>query len=280
MTCWHKGHAKSWTWYTVVAESRDLAGARVLVTRSTLQAQGLTQRIQRAGGIALGFPVLEILDPQDIGPLLAIIDRLDEFHAAVFVSPNAVSRSMQTILLHRKLPAGLQLVCVGHGSAQRLQQLGYANILVPEPPYQSETVLTLPALQQVAGKKIVVFQGNGGRDLLSTTLIARGAHVEQVECYRRVKPQVDAMPLIQAWHRGGVNVVTVSSTQGLQNLHEMLGPTGQPMLLRTPIVVLSERTAHSCRELGFTTEPMVASEACDEAVVQTLRAWRARQKSL
>ena len=266
--------------YTAVAESRDLAGVHVLVTRPALQAQALTQRIQRAGGIALGFPVLEILDPDDIRPLLAIIDRLDEFHMAIFVSPNAVSRSMQAILLHRKLPAGLQLVCVGHGSAKRLQQLVHANVIVPEPPYQSETLLTLPALQQVAGKKIVIFRGDGGRELLSTTLTARGAQVEQVECYRRIKPQVDALPLIQAWHRGAVNVVTVSSTLSLRNLHEMLGPTGRPMLLRTPIVVLSERTAQTCRELGFTTAPMLASEASDEAVVQTLRAWRARQKSL
>ena len=263
-----------------MAESRLLAGARVLVTRPALQAQTLIHRIQRAGGIALGFPVLEILDPEDIRPLLAIIDRLDEFYAAVFVSPNAVSRSMQTILLHRKLPAGLRLICVGHGSAKRLQQLGYANALVPEPPYQSETLLDLPALQQVTGKKIVIFKGDGGRDLLSTTLSARGAQVEQVECYRRVKPQVHALPLIQAWHRGAVNVVTVSSTRGLQNLYEILGSTGQPILLRTPIVVLSERTAQTCRELGFTTEPMVASEASDEAVVQTLEAWRTRQKSL
>lgn len=266
--------------YTAVAESCELAGARVLVTRPALQAQALTQCIHQAGGIALGFPVLEILDPDDIRPLLAIIDRLDEFHMAIFVSPNAVSRSMQAILLHRKLPAGLQLMCVGHGSAQRLQQLGYANVIVPQPPYQTEALLTLPALAQVTGKKIVIFRGDGGRELLSTTLSARGAHVEQVECYRRVQPQVDALPLIQAWHRGAVNVVTVSSALGLQNLHAMLGPAGQPMLLRTPIVVLNERTARICRELGFTTEPMVASEASDEAVVQTLRAWRARQKSL
>lgn len=224
--------------------------------------------------------MLEILDPIDLHPLLAVIDRLDDFHIAVFVSPNAVSRCMQIILLHRKLPAGLKLVCIGQGSAQRLQQLGYTNVSIPGPPYQSETLLALPLLQQVAGKRIVIFQGNGGRELLSATLSARGAHVEQVECYRRVQPQVDALPLIQAWHRGAVNVVTVSSTLGLQNLYEMLGTRGRPMLLKTPIVVLSERTARTCRELGFTTEPMIASAACDEAVVQTLRAWRVRQKSL
>jgi uroporphyrinogen-III synthase len=263
-----------------VDESTGLSGVHVLVTRPASQAGELARLIREAGGTPRLFPVMEIVDPEDSRPLLRIVERLDSFDLAIFISPNAVNRALRHILARRALPAGLQLACIGRASARELKRLGYADVIVPQDGADSEALLALPALQAVAGKQIVIFRGDGGRDVLGDTLVARGASVEYVECYRRVRPDVDAAPLIDDWRRGAINVVSVTSTQGLSNLYTLLGDAGRPYLLNTPIVVLSERTAHTCRELGFTTEPMVTADASDAAVVAAIQAWRARENSL
>jgi uroporphyrinogen-III synthase len=60
----------------------------------------------------------------------------------------------------------------------------------------------------------------------------------------------------------------------------MLGPAGQPWLARTPVIVVSPRMAGVCRELGFKTEPLVAAQASDEAILEAIKTWRETQKTL
>ena len=54
----------------------------------------------------------------------------------------------------------------------------------------SEGLLALMPLQNVAGKRIAIIRGDSGRDLLRDALIQRGAEVKYLEVYR--KRPVDA----------------------------------------------------------------------------------------
>ena len=253
----------------------------MLVTRPRDQAEHLARLIEVEGGEAIRFPVIEIAEPQDTRALLAIVDRLDEFGMAVFISPNAVNRAMNLILARRGgLPPGLRVACVGRGSARELTHFGIEHPIVPTGRFDSEALLELPALREVAGIRIVIFRGEGGRELFGDTLTARGAGVEYAECYRRTRPTVDTTPLLRRWARGEVDIVTVTSVDGLHNLYDMLGKAGQSWLVRTPIVVVSDRMAAVCHELGFKAEPLIAAQAADEALVAAVKAWRAAQKTL
>ena len=263
------------------SRARSLQGVRVLVTRPREQADNLARLIEAEGGETIRFPVVEIAEPQDTQALLAIIDRLDEFAIAIFISPNAVNRAMNLILARRGgLPPGLRVACVGRGSARELKHFGIEDVIVPSGRFDSETLLELPALQAVAGTRIVIFRGEGGRELLGDTLTARGAVIQYAECYRRTRPTADTTPLLRRWARGEVDIVTVTSVDGLHNLYDMLGKAGQSWLIRTPIVVVSDRMAAVCRELGFKVNPLVAAQAADEAMVEAVKAWRAAQKTL
>ena len=263
-----------------MADTPGLQGVRVLVTRPAHQAGRLIELIEQAGGEAVLFPTMEIGPPRDPAALQRIIQRLDGFDMAIFVSPNAVTRTMELIGSCHNLPPRLQLACVGQGSARALQQLGCRQVIAPTTKFDSEALLALPPLQQVAGRKIVIFRGDGGRELLGNTLQQRGAQVEYAECYRRTRPAVDSAPLVARWAQGGIHIVSVTSTQGLRNLHEMLGAEGRRHLTNTPIVVLSGQTAAVCRELGMRQTPLLATEASDDAVVNTIKTWRAAQNSL
>ena len=123
-------------------------------------------------------------------------------------------------------------------------------------------------LQQVGGKRVVVFRGDSGRELLGDSLLKRGATLEYVECYRRVKPSTDTAPLLRAWATGKMNAITMTSSEGLRNLFDMVGETGQIWLKKTPLFVSHERIARTAGKLGLTQ--VILTAAGDEGLLQGL----------
>lgn len=254
---------------------RPLAGVGVLVTRPAGQAEHLARLIEAAGGNAIHFPAIAIAPPADPTALVALLDRLSEFDLAIFISPNAVEQALQQLRKRgQALPAPLRVACIGSGSAAALKAHGI-DALAPAERFDSEGLLALPALQQVAGRRVVIFRGEGGRELLGDTLRAREALVEYGECYRRVCPTADPTPLLRRWADGDIDVVSLTSVTALNNLYEMLGATGRQPLRATPAAVLSEAQAAACRKLGFVHAPLVARQATDEALVQAIVSWSA-----
>ena len=55
-----------------------------------------------------------------------------------------------------------------------------------------------------------------------------------LECYRRVRPQADAAPLLARWQAGGIDAVTVTSAETLHNLAALLGEAARRCCWRPP----------------------------------------------
>ena len=231
---------------------RALAGRTVVVTRPVEQAGELAALITDAGGPPLRFPVIELRAVEDEQPFLDVVDRLDQFDFAVFISPNAVGRAMSRILERRALPPGLRTAAVGGGSVRALGRYGVTGVLAPHGRYDSEALLELPELADPRGKRVAIFRGQGGRELLGETLSARGAQVEYAECYRRCRPEADPAPLLQAWRRNELDAVTVTSSEGLRNLFDLVD-AGRDALRATPLFVPHPRIAQAARGLQVRT---------------------------
>ena len=129
----------------------DLHGYTVVVTRPQHQAGNLCRLIEAAGGKVILFPVLVIAAPQDPQAVLAVLQRLAQFDLVVFISPNAVDYGLRYAAQVGGLPTNLQIAAVGAGTARALQAAGHPPTLVPEHDFNSEALLALAALQQVAG---------------------------------------------------------------------------------------------------------------------------------
>ncbi|WP_455383769.1 uroporphyrinogen-III synthase [Acidihalobacter prosperus] len=259
--------------------SKTLDGLGFVVTRPAHQAEALCERITAAGGRAIRFPVLEILDPADSRALLDIIERLDDFDLAVFISPNAVNKAMNLIHARRGWPPGLRVAAIGAKSAKELERYGLAVDLRPGRRFDSEALLAEPALADMRGKRVVIFRGDGGREVLGDTLAARGAEVAYGNAYRRGRPKTDTGTLFYHWSRGEINAVLVTSTEGLRNLFDMVGKLGQMWLRKTPLIVGSERIAEAAKELGHTLDPLVAADPSDEAMFDALQSWANHRKT-
>lgn len=243
-----------------------------MVTRPARQAAHLCELISAAGGIPITLPVLAVEDPEDLVPALAIVQRLREFDIAVFVSANAVTKGLALVHHHGGLPARLQLAAVGQRTAEALLgQCGRIDIQAP-PPYNSEALLSMAELHAVADKRIVIFRGVGGRELLAETLRQRGAHVDYAEVYRRVRPDVRLAAVLPP--PANIDLIIITSQDGLHNLVEMAEKDQRrEWLLNTQLVAISPRVAQLADELGFRHPPLTAAQASDEALVAACRAY-------
>lgn len=246
-----------------------LAGRAVVITRPAGEAQRLAALVRDAGGEPLVYPAIEILDVVDTGALDRAIDQLDQFDLAIFVSPSAVRHAVTRIQARRALPPRLNYAAIGPGGVRALQSFGVTDVIAPcgdSARHDSEALLATAFLREVRGKLVVIFRGDGGRELLGETLTARGATVDCVTCYRRGKPTFDPVSLIARLTRGDVAAVIVTSSEGLRNFCERLGDTRA--LASTLVVVPHPRIATVARELGMMR--VVESASGDEALMATV----------
>lgn len=247
-----------------------LHGRTVVVTRPQDQAGALAALIERAGGHALIFPAIAIAPVEDTRKLDELIARLAEFHWAIFVSPNAVEHALERIVATHGLPSSLRYAAVGRGTVRALARFGIKEVLAPE-RFDSETLLELAPLQSVRGQRVVIFRGVGGRELIASTLAARGAQVEYAECYRREVPRLDPAPLLDQWRQGGIDAITFTSSEGLHNFAAMIGSEGVQLLRQTPVFAPHPRIAQAARELGAAT--VVETSQGDDGVCAGLVQW-------
>jgi uroporphyrinogen-III synthase len=259
------------------ADNHPLAGCGVVVTRPVHQAQHMVDLITRAGGRPILFPVLEILEARDLSPFNELIDRLEQFDIAVFISPNAVSKAVNLIRARRELPKHLLIAAIGKGSRKELNQLGIHEVIAPSASFDSEALLALPEMQQVVGKKIVIFRGEGGREMLGNELTARGATIEYAECYRRHRPDTDARELLYHWARNEIHAIIVTSGEGLHNLYDMVGKLGRQWLKKTAVFVPHERLVEVARNLGMSE--VYETQPGDEGLLEGVVEWYRNRKT-
>jgi uroporphyrinogen-III synthase len=234
--------------------SSALRGKAILVTRPRAQAARLARLVEEAGGRAHLLPAIEI---EDVPPPAAL-GTLHEFDLAIFVSPTAVAKAMPHV---RRAP---RVAAVGAGTRRELEKRGVADVIAPRAGADSEALLALPEMQQVAGRRVAILRGDGGRALLGETLAARGARVEYLTCYRRLAPSAPPRP----WKAGELAAITVSSGQGLANLFALLDAA---LLRTTPLFVPHPRIAEQARALA--AREVVLAGHSDEQMLDALVAY-------
>lgn len=251
-----------------------LSGRGIVITRPREHALALAERIRAASGDPILFPTIEILPPENQETASRVIARLERFQLAIFVSPTAAQRGHALVSASRSWPEGLRVAAVGAGTAKALTERGFRDVIAPRGQADSEALAALAELQEVRGRQVVIFRGQGGREWLRRELEARGARVEYAECYRRVRPEADAGSLLARWQTGAVEAVSITSAEGLANLFAMLGPSGVRYLRATPVFVPHPRIEVAARELDV--REIIVTGRGDERTVAEMAAFFAR----
>ena len=248
-----------------------LAGLSVLVTRPEGQGHNLLEAIHQAGGRASSFPLLDIEPVTDTlrqAEIRQQIQDLDHYQIAIFISSNAARYGLRWIDQYwPQFPVGIDIVAIGPSTAAALKQLP-VKIHSSSMGMLSEDILRLPVLREVAGKKIALFRGVGGRELLADTLRQRGADVDYIETYQRRAAERTSEDLLDILSGEGINVLTVTSGQILDSLCQLIDSKSS-RIYSMPLLVPSGRIGDKARAAGF-EKVFCASGATDDAIVEGL----------
>lgn len=257
--------------------TRALGGLRVLVTRPAAQADRLVRAIETAGAQALRFPLLDILPPHDPAAAQAALARLPGSALAIITSVNVLAGLRAWLDAHGGWPAGVACAAIGGASARAARAAGITVDCTPGGAARSEDLLAEPLLAagNVAGRRVVILRGEGGRTLLADELARRGAEVVVAELYRRDLPVDADAARLDGWLRArALDIVTVTSNESLTNLFDLLDARGRESLLSTPLLVVSPRGARLARDLGWKSVPVIAAGADAAAIVAALTDWQ------
>jgi uroporphyrinogen-III synthase len=229
--------------------THTLQGLRVLNTRPKQQASSLAQAIEDAGGLSINLPLL------DIKPTTTTwknkLPALEKFQYAIFTSPNAAHYFFTEISPHT-WSNNTKILAIGQGTTKALIQLGFPTPTCPKQA-DSEHLLMLDALQNIKNQNILLIKGQGGRTLIHTTLIARGAYVSVLDVYQRVLPQHNKNRTQTLWHEDAVDIILITSETALVHLFALFGEQARAWLCSKPYLVISERLRKAAYDRGIQT---------------------------
>jgi uroporphyrinogen-III synthase len=222
---------------------------KVWITRSQPGADRQAQALAAAGLEALVAPVLEIRPLSGSAPE-------GPFDIIIFLSEHAVLHGLPRLCV-----AGARVLAVGARTAAVLRAAG-CDAVQPARA-DSEGLLALPLLRDVAGRRVLLVCGADGRMLLATELAARGAHLSRFVCYRRSACPVDPAAL------EAVDVIAAGSADGLTAAARLWFAAGGRV--DVPVLVPSARVREQGVALGFSNVHDCAG-ADDQSLLRGLQA--------
>ena len=257
-----------------------LQGQVIVNTRPGHQQEKLTALLTAEGACVLSFPALEIVDTATTDFLRNLATNLANYQIAIFISRNAVDGAFR-FLGNAALPEGLHLGVIGAGTRAALAEKVDAleARLISSEFYASEGLLDAQALQRVDGQNILIFRGQQGRNLLGDELRRRGARVDYCEVYRRQQPALAADALTHLLEGTLPTLILFTSTEGMRFLLDLIEPGSRALLLRIPWLLISERMRESALKLGHNASIIIAGNASDGGIRQTICDWAKQQQA-
>jgi uroporphyrinogen-III synthase len=247
----------------------SLAGRTVLITRPVALCAPLAEMLRAEGALPVTFPVIDIEPLPDA--LAALPSAADAADWVIFVSPSAIDCAWPVL---GQLAPNVRLACVGVGSANRLRAMSQRAVLCPHNGNDSAALLAEDALHDVAGQRILIVGGVGGRAELGETLKARGARIGHAEIYRRVDATLDWSRIDTLLKQEGLDACIVTSSEIAERFFRLAGSARIPALQCLQYCVPHPRIAERLAALGVAR--IVTTRAGDAALTAGLKEWFSR----
>ncbi len=244
----------------------------ILVTRPSPFGEQLVSRLRTLGRVAYHSPLIDFAPGNGLAVLPNLLSSLSQQDLVFILSQHAVKyadRALQQS--HQSWPANVHYYAIGRTTGLLFHRMSRLPVVYPHDGETSETLLQLPELQNIAGRKALILRGNGGRELLAETLRQRGVEVIYCECYQRSPILYDGSEQSSSWQRAGISTLVVTSGEMLQLLYALVPEYYRnSWLLDCSLVVVSERLATLARQLGW-SDIRVAENADNDALIRALK---------
>jgi uroporphyrinogen-III synthase len=239
----------------IVMKARPLAGRRVLVTRASGQAFGLSQPLRDLGAEVIEIPTIEIRSTGSYAVLDNALIKIDHYDTLILTSVNGVE-----VLFERYSRLGLPIedmqhllvVAIGPATAREIQSEGLGVSIVPE-KYVAEGVIEALRGKIFKGSRVLLVRAKVARDVLPDELRKAGATVEVIEAYETVVPEGAAERLNKIFANPATrpHVVTFTSSSTATNFFSLLAPDQREHLRDVCLASIGPVTSATLSKAGF-----------------------------
>lgn len=134
----------------------------------------------------------------------------------------------------------------------------------------SDSLLASSAFNAVAGQRVLIVRGCGGREQLAQKLRERNARVDYAECYQRCGPDLAADDLQAQLDSASIQLVCLNSGDTLQQFAERIAAERRDDYC---LVLPSARVQQLAHELGFRCT-LIAENAGTAATLAAIKTWQ------
>jgi uroporphyrinogen-III synthase len=239
----------------IVMKARPLAGRRILVTRASAQAYGLSQPLRDLGAEVVEIPTIEIRWLPSNLALDNALMKIDHYDTLILTSVNGVERLFER---YNKLGLPIEdmkhllVVAIGPATAREIRSEGLGVSIVPE-KYVAESVIEALRGKIFKGSRVLLVRAKVARDVLPEELRKAGATVDVIEAYETIVPEGAAQRLQEVFSNPGTkpNVVTFTSSSTATNFLGLLGPGKEEALRDVCLASIGPVTSATLEKAGF-----------------------------
>lgn len=217
-------------WY----EKRPLFGKKIIVTRTREQASELVAGLEEFGANCLEYSTINIQPVDSYEGLDEELERINEYHWILFTSLNGVKYFFERLYgkgMDARHLKGPDIAVVGKSTADLLLKYGVHADLIPN-VFTGEGLAESLLDQGVEGRNILIPRALHGPEILPETLRGAGAQVTVVPVYQNCPAEGDKEFLRTELEKGGVAMVTFTSSSTVRNFLALLDEPDQSALKR------------------------------------------------
>ena len=239
----------------------------VLVTRTESAGEDLAGKVAEMGKDVLHCAPFALEPPENAKEVASQLEALLPADLVIITSQEGVRRSVE--LVGAKSFARALVVVPGEGTARLARELGFANVIYPSRHGTSEAMLALPELREVDGLNVLILAAEGGRGLMGKMLEDRGAAVDRIHVYRRIRQDMPGDLAVKV--RDAEWVITLAASwEAVAGLAEAVPDDVLQLIKSGSLIAPSRRVAERAASIGF-QRCTIAAGADDEAMLNELR---------
>lgn len=241
------GFRKKLAWF----ENKCLFGKKIVVTRTREQASKLSDRLEELGAEVIEVPTIEIVSlNKDRDVKEAFKEKYDWIF---FSSQNGVDEFAQ--ILDRidkdiRVLKNGKICAIGAETAKSLKnKLGIRADYVPN-KFIAESLIKHFNSQEPRGKHVLILRARKARNILPDGLKRQGAKVKAINLYD-TRLQKESIPAIKQAFKGGIDLITFTSSSTVENFIRLLGSNYRKMLKDVKLASIGPVTSNTIRKFGL-----------------------------
>lgn len=187
--------------------SLPLKNKHIMVPRGKREAKSFSELVIKYGGIPVEIPLIAF---KPVGLNETLKEKLNELHTydwIIFTSNVTVDTFFSFIEAGRGLP---KVAVIGERTKQMLLRKGVDVHFTPSKYVAEEFVEEfLPLISE--GEKVLIPKGNLAREYIATSLMKKGATVDEIIIYETYLPEESRLKLIESLREDKLDILTFTS---------------------------------------------------------------------